>query len=348
MCVRFVSASAGWWSVLTIGKLGSSAGQLEYYERQVAAGVEDYYAGRGEVPGVWLGAGVEGLGVAVGSRVEREGFMALMRGCHPVDGSLLRSMGRSSTVAALDLTFSAPKSVSVLFAVAGGEVLPALVEAHERAVAAAVVFLEREACRTRRGHGGADRVPGEGFVAAAYRHRLSRAGDPQLHTHVVVGNLTRADGRYTALDAHALYEYKSSAGAVYRAVLRAEIRERLPWVSWTRTARGLFEIDGVPQGCCGISRSGERRSSSTPASSPGPAPPGGCRGSGCRGSRSPPVKPRATLALMGRSGGRTRAPGPPSTGSVRGSTRRSKLDHRRLQRGRRLRRRWRGCPVRTG
>ncbi len=234
--------------MLTIGKLGAGPGQLEYYERQVAAGAEDYYAGRGEAPGVWMGAGVDSLGIAAGSRVDRNGFMALMRGCHPADGSVLRSMTKASTVAAVDLTFSAPKSVSVLFAVAGSDVSGALAAAHERAVASAVAYLEREACRTRRGHGGAERVAGDGFVAAGYRHRLSRAGDPQLHTHVVVANLTRADGRFTALDAHTLYEHKSAAGAVYRAALRAEVRDRLPWVSWKLVGRGLFEIDGVPEG----------------------------------------------------------------------------------------------------
>jgi conjugative relaxase-like TrwC/TraI family protein len=57
-------------------------------------------------------------------------------------------------------------------------------------------------------------VRGEGFVAASYRHRMSRAGDPQLHTHVIVANMTRADGRHTALDARALYEHKSAGGAV--------------------------------------------------------------------------------------------------------------------------------------
>jgi hypothetical protein len=115
-------------------------------------------------------------------------------------------------------------------------------------VAAAVSYLEREACFTRRGHGGVDRVPGEGFIAVAYRHRLSRSADPQLHTHVVVGNLTRAGGKFTALDAHALFEHKSAAGAVYRAQLRAEVSERLGWVSWAAVSRGLFEIDGVPAG----------------------------------------------------------------------------------------------------
>jgi conjugative relaxase-like TrwC/TraI family protein len=157
-------------------------------------------------------------------------------------------MNERSKVAAIDLTFSAPKSVSVLSAVVGGGVSEALVDAHERAVAAAVAYLEREACWTRRGHGGVERLRGEGFVAAAYRHRLSRAGDPQLHTHVVVANLTREAGRFTALDARSLFEHKSAAGAVYRAVLRAEVRGRLPWVSWSRVSRGLFEIDGVPAG----------------------------------------------------------------------------------------------------
>ena len=178
--------------------------------------------------------------------MSREAFLGLMEGRHPGDGSQLRRMTRASTVAAIDLTFSAPKSVSVLYAVAGGEMSAALSDAHDRAVTAAVGYLEREACFTRRGRGGAERVAGEGFVAAAYRHRLSRAGDPQLHTHVVAANLTRADGRFTSLDAHALYEHKSAAGAVYRSVLRAEVREQLPSVQWRGAGRGLFEIDGVP------------------------------------------------------------------------------------------------------
>jgi conjugative relaxase-like TrwC/TraI family protein len=75
---------------------------------------------------------------------------------------------------------------------------------------------------------------------------MSRAGDPQLHTHVVVAHMTRAHGRYTALDAHPIYEHKLAAGAFYRAVLRTAVRERLPWASWREAGRGLFEIDGIP------------------------------------------------------------------------------------------------------
>jgi conjugative relaxase-like TrwC/TraI family protein len=247
-CVRFVSAAGEADTVLSIGKLGPNRGQLEYYEAQVAAGIEDYYAGRGECGGAWRGSGIEALGVDPGQDVERRAFMALMQGRHPVTGAVLRPMAACSTVAALDLTFSAPKSVSVLFAIGDEGIASALLEAHERAVDAALAYLEREACFTRRGHGGVERLRGEGFIAASYRHRMSRAGDPQLHTHVVVANMTRAAGKYTALDAHALYEHKSGAGAFYRAVLRAEVRDRMPWVSWREVGRGLFEIEGIPDG----------------------------------------------------------------------------------------------------
>ena len=230
--------------MLTIGKLGASVDQLEYYEQQVAQGLEDYFSGRGEAPGRWMGGGCGGIGVS--GQVDRDGFMRAMHGCDPRTGEGLRPPRSRTKVAGFDLTFSAPKSVSVLFAIANEDVSGALLEAHERAVEAAFAYVEREACFTRRGHDGVRRIRGEGFVAAAYRHRLSRAGDPQLHTHVVVANMTRAEGRWTTLEAHALYEHAFAGGAVYRGVLRAEVRERLPWVWWRLVGRGLFEIEGVP------------------------------------------------------------------------------------------------------
>jgi conjugative relaxase-like TrwC/TraI family protein len=232
--------------VLTIGKLGTSRGRLEYYDAQVAAGVEDYYTGRGESPGRWRGSGARALGLTRRERVRRCEFMALMGGRSPGDGAVLRSVGARSTVSGFDLTFSAPKSVSLLFAVCDDRVAGELLASHEEAVDAALGYLEREACFTRRGRDGVERLNGEGFVAASYRHRMSRAGDPQLHTHVVVANVTRAEGRYTALDGRGLYEHKSAGGAVYRAVLRARVRERLGWASWHSAGRGLFELDGVP------------------------------------------------------------------------------------------------------
>ena len=99
--------------MLSIGKL--TVEQSRYYERQVAQGRDDYYSGRGESPGRWTGRGGEALGLV--GVVDGEGFMALMEGRHPGTGERLRRVGGRSKVAAFDLTFSAPKSVSVLFAV---------------------------------------------------------------------------------------------------------------------------------------------------------------------------------------------------------------------------------------
>jgi conjugative relaxase-like TrwC/TraI family protein len=232
--------------MLTIGKLGASVDQLAYYEQQVARGMEDYFSGRGEAPGRWVGAGCGGIGIS--DRVDRDAFMRAMDGCDPRTGERLRPGHGRTKIAGFDLTFSAPKSVSVLFAIPDENTSAGLVDAHERAVEAALAYVEREACFTRRDRNGVRRVRGDGFVAAAYRHRLSRAGDPQLHTHVVVANMTRAEGRWTSLEAHGLYEHKSAGGAVYRAVLRREVRKRLPWVWWRQVGRGLFEIEGVPEG----------------------------------------------------------------------------------------------------
>ena len=104
-----------------------------------------------------------------------------------------------------------------------------IVAAHEAAVAEAMTYMEREACRARRGQGGAIVVNGQGFSAAAFRHRASRAGDPLLHTHVVVANATRADdARWTALHGQLLYRHAKTAGYLYQSVLRAELTERLP------------------------------------------------------------------------------------------------------------------------
>ncbi len=231
--------------MLSIGKL--TVEQSRYYERQVAQGRDDYYSGRGESPGRWTGAGTESL--QLGGQVDDDGFMALMDGRDPGTGELLKRVGGRSKVAAFDLTFSAPKSVSVLFAIGEPALAGALVEAHESAVEAALKYLEREACRVRRGRGGVRHEAGGGFVAAAYRHRMSRAEDPQLHTHVVAANMAHgADGRWTALDATPIYQHAKAAGYLYQAHLRAAVRERLPWVRWGPVHNGMAEIEQIAPG----------------------------------------------------------------------------------------------------
>ncbi len=163
-------------------------------------------------------------------------------------GVRLRASSREPRIAALDLTFSAPKSVSVLAAVAPGRVSRALVAAHEEAVRAAVGWLEDTAVQVRRGAGGAPVEPGEGLVAVAYRHRMSRALDPQLHTHVVAANLTRGpDGRYTALHGTPLYRAAKTAGYLYQAQLRLRVSETLG-LEWGAVRSGAAELAAVPAG----------------------------------------------------------------------------------------------------
>jgi conjugative relaxase-like TrwC/TraI family protein len=246
--------------VLSIGKVGLDPKQQLYYEQKVAKGREDYYSGGGEAPGRWTGTAARALGLP--GEVGGKQLKALMDGRHPGTGEQLAIRGARSTTAAFDLTFSAPKSVSVLFALGDRELSRALVRAHEEAVDAALAYMEQEACRVRRGHNGTraereaglargwERVRPEragGFLAAAYRHRMSRAQDPQLHTHAVCANMARgADGRWTALDGTTIYEHAKAGGHLYQAHLRHAVRERVPWAEWGPVANGMAELRQVP------------------------------------------------------------------------------------------------------
>ena len=135
----------------------------------------------------------------------------------------------SGAVAGFDLTFRAPKSVSVLFGVAEQRGRAA---SRPRARAGGRPGARATSSARRAGRvaaaAGAVRLPGRGFVAAAFGHRSSRAGDPLLHTHVVVANATQAaDGRWTALDGRELYRHAKTAGYLYQAALRAELSREL-------------------------------------------------------------------------------------------------------------------------
>jgi conjugative relaxase-like TrwC/TraI family protein len=231
--------------MLTIGKLAAGPTAGRYYVDQVAQGREDYYAGEGEAPGGWIGVGAASLGLE--GVVNERGVVRLLNGENPTTGELVGRPLASGSVAGFDLTLRAPKSVGVLFGTCESDVVREITLAHEAAVGEAIGYLEREACAARRGHGGAVLVPGRGFVAAAFRHRSSRAGDPLLHTHVVVANATQGpDGRWTALDGRLLYRHAKAAGYLYQAALRAELTERLG-LRWHVVERGTADVVGVPR-----------------------------------------------------------------------------------------------------
>ena len=134
----------------------------------------------------------------------------------------------TSAIAGFDLTFSPVKSVSTLWALAPREVASTVRAAHDAAVAETLAWLEREVAYTRLGRGGARQVKVRGLVAAAFTHRDSRAGDPDLHTHVAVSNKVQTtDGRWLALDARVLFAAKVAASEHYNTRLEAELVERL-------------------------------------------------------------------------------------------------------------------------
>jgi conjugative relaxase-like TrwC/TraI family protein len=233
--------------VLSIGKLTGGADSARYYEQSVASGREDYYSGRGEAAGEWTGEGARALGLQ--GEVPQGHLETLLAGANPLTGETLRAAGpgRPSSVQGFDLTFSAPKSVSVLFAAGDEDVRAAVVRSHERAVRDALSYIEREAVQVRRGRDGVSREHAGGLVAGAYRHRTSRAGDPQLHTHVVAANLARgADGRWTALHAAPLYTHAKTAGYLYQSALRDQLNRQLG-VEWGRVVKGAAEIQGMPR-----------------------------------------------------------------------------------------------------
>src|SRR5215210_6523297 len=251
--------------MLSVSKL--SPGQEAYYERSVADGIDDYYAGRGESPGVWVGRGAAELDGVVG-----EGELGrLISGHHPLTSAELRrhppkkqitveridpatgerrlEQKSLSPVAGYDLVFSPPKSVSLLHALGTEDVRHAVNQAHLAAWQAALAYLEQRACVTRRGKNGVIRERGSGFVAAAYQHRTSRAQDPHLHTHVIVANMTKtpSDGEWRALDGQPILKhYRLAAGYMYQSQLRCELTRSLG-VEWRESENGMAEIAGVPE-----------------------------------------------------------------------------------------------------
>jgi conjugative relaxase-like TrwC/TraI family protein len=231
--------------LLSIGKLATGPGTGRYYVDQVACGAEDYYGDEGEAPGQWLGSGTDDLGLS--GEVRETQIIQVLELRDPTSGEPLRRPPTTGAVAGFDLTLRSPKSVSVLFGIADEKTASELRAAHAVAVEQSLRYLERSACRVRRGAAGAVSLTGGGFIAAGFEHRSSRAGDPLLHTHVVIANAARGpDGRWSALDGRALYREAKTGGYLYQAALRREITERLG-LEWNEPENGVADLTAVPR-----------------------------------------------------------------------------------------------------
>ena len=186
----------------------------------------------------------------------REFFLA-EHGREPVDARELAgqiakdSRPRTQTVAGYDLTFSPVKSVSTLWAVADPAVAAVIERAHQAAVKDALAFIEKHALFTRTGPQGIRQVNVRGLVATAFTHRDSRAGDPDLHTHVAVANKVQTlDGRWLSIDGRVLFKANVAASETYNTALEQHLRDSLGVRFAARpgtdpTKRPIREILGV-------------------------------------------------------------------------------------------------------
>ncbi len=234
---------------------------------------EDYYLRGGTATGRWCGSGTTEVGLA--GNVSAEGLVRLFDGEHPGTGEQLGRRLRKDGVTAWDVTFSADKSVSLLWALGDELTRKEVLEAFEEATSQALGYLESVASDTRgatktpivdkdgnrvRGPDGRLRyrvetwpIATSGYVAAAFTEYTSRADDPQLHTHVVIANKVKGDdGVWRSIDGRLLYRHQLAAGYLHEAVLRRELTQRrglrgqpvhhgvADWAGFTRTQIEAF------------------------------------------------------------------------------------------------------------
>jgi conjugative relaxase-like TrwC/TraI family protein len=222
----------------------SASASAKYYTRYLSDAP-------GEEPGQWSGRQADEFGLA--GEVGTEELELLLSGGDPVSGTQLgyplvdRKLANGRVVEAVsgfDATFSAPKSVSVLWALTGDR---SLLEAHDVAVAASLSHLERYGSTTRIRSDGRRLHPDTGGLTfAVFRQATSRADDPQIHTHAVISaKVQTADGRWLALDARYLKWYQRMLGGLYQSVLRIELTHRLGY-DWAPIVNGQAEIAGFP------------------------------------------------------------------------------------------------------
>ena len=228
--------------VVDVAKL--SVGREDYYVREVAHNREEYLTGHGESPGRWLGQGAAALGQH--GTATTEAFVRMFHGRHPDTGELLGRAHGEGGVPAFDVVFRPTKSVSLLYGLGDARIAAQVLEAHHQATTEALGYLE-EHVGARRGHGGCDHVAGGGLLAVGFDHRTSRAGDPLLHTHVIVANRVQGpDGRWTALDGRDLYRHRLASDAIYRGAYQRALSRSLG-VGWTGADQyGNREVAGIP------------------------------------------------------------------------------------------------------
>jgi len=239
-------------------------GYARYLEsKTVAPERGDYYltpdGEMAQAPGRWLAdpEALARLGVQAGEPVEGADFIALMDGRHPDTGRWLRPEGAGGgRGGGIDVTFSAPKSVSMVWALGDPWQREQIEAAHARAVESTVRYLRDQVPVVRRRyHGQVVEEHAKDVIAAEYRHTTARgvsgarAPDPQLHSHVVISGAVREDGRIVAVASRPIFRSARELGAFYRSALAEELAgEGYEIERGTGKDGRYFEIAGVPRG----------------------------------------------------------------------------------------------------
>jgi conjugative relaxase-like TrwC/TraI family protein len=250
------------WSINYYNDTAYQASQAGLDRQRANGGLGEYYSEGDTRAPSWLIAGdaartvkLVGLDGRAADGVSADPDVVsrwLDDGIAPI-GAAGRAFARGS-VHGFDLTFAAPKSVSLLRALTDDIADKTMQAAHQRAITAAMTYLHQHAGYTRvhnprTGSKDLQRLPG--LAAIAYQHETSRCGDPHLHTHAIVPNRqARADGTLVSIDSKSLYHEAKAAGVVYQAVLRHELHAELG-VEWAPVdpLTGMAEIAAVTQQC---------------------------------------------------------------------------------------------------
>lgn len=215
--------------MLTIAKVATGTAAASYYED-----AHDYYS-KDKEPSKWIGEGAHRLGL--NGEVDAAKFRDLLDGKMP-DGSQIHNAAEGRR-GGTDFTFSAPKSVSMQALVGGDK---RLIDAHEKAVARTLAYAESLAAYRVTEQKVTQIEHCNNLVVATFRHDLSRAADPSLHTHSVVLNVTqRPDGEWRALEQTAFYRQQKLMGAMYRSELALEV-QRLGYDVCQTHIDGRFEL----------------------------------------------------------------------------------------------------------
>lgn len=261
MVARAVGEGASEKQALEAVKLGrkfrDAAGEPHPFQVEVGRRFQAWNKAAGQPTRAAVPADVR---AAIRSSVGRELFAAEY-GRAPLDQRELAgyiakaSRPRQQSCAGFDVTFSPVKSVSTLWAVAPREVSEQIEAAHAAAVNAALQWMEAEVSYTRRGTNGVRQVDTNGLIVTQFQHRDSRAGDPDLHTHMVVSNKVQDanDGAWLALDGAVLFQAMVSVSEHYNTALEAELEQRLGVRFEARAAsvdgkRVVREVAGVDPG----------------------------------------------------------------------------------------------------